>query len=1037
VGGSSKAADEQLALLEAGSNSLKLYLVRPHEGEQSIEVFKFPWSVAHEFFSAGSLSEATIDEIVARIREARETAPEADFSRALAIATGVFREIDGLDQLLERIARDTSVRVRLITGTDEARLMARGFRELAKEQPAILCDLGGATMEWAAFAESDEPACGSLRLGAIRNEYRLAGLKPSPDEYMAASDAFCDRELDQLPVSGAVKVVVTGGTAEALALVVGSDTISREQLCDVIERVQRDGPPEQLKPSRKRVFLPGLAILLRLLKRCGASELRYGTAAVRYGMVRRLLALLDKVPRTQLHATQLLRTIDGRHLLTGDPVPEVELESGARVGRYQVVERIGVGAMSMVYRATDPELGRDVALKVMRARGVAGDRLLREAQALAKLSHPNVVAVHDVGRVDDDVFIAMELVEGMTLSAWLRRRERSVEDVVAVFVAAGRGLAAAHAAGLIQRDFKPDNTIVGDDGRVRVLDFGLARAASDDAAQDATGRYAGAPDRSASGVVGTPAYMAPEQFTGGEVDERTDQFSYCVAFWAALYDAPPFAGETVEEIEATVTGGRISPPPADVDVPVWLHETVRRGLEVDPDDRHISMAALLERLERDPGAKLRKAVLAFGAVAAVAIAAVSYWYGQHNDSPAREPQVCAGAERRLEGVWDPTVKSSVRRAFLGTRLPHANTTYDRVTKVLDGYAAAWAVMMTDACEATRVFHRQSDRVFELRTTCLEQRLSELRELAVSFADEPSQSVVDNAVRRAFELAPIEGCADVEALASGAVRPPVAGGGGCGVPAADRYYPIEIGRAWVYDVIDPATRLPRSQDPKVVTVEALERMGGCKGDTMAYRMRRDAGPGYAHRWIEVQSADSPGEYRAGQVAVRHRDTWFTDDGVATKDEYYEPSRVRLDETCERTLARASFLDSYDEVEAEVGAVGHERCGKAIDRKNKTFDWQVVATGVPVRLRMSFSHPACCAAGEAGACRPPPDGPGHSCKRTEGGGETDWTCDFETLQVRRSEVRGGKHATYWFAAGVGKVKEVSKGDEIESLICFAIP
>ena len=273
---------------------------------------------------------------------------------------------------------------------------------------------------------------------------------------------------------------------------------------------------------------------------------------------------------------------------------------GQQMGRYRLVERLGAGAMGVVFRAEDRELGRDVALKQLhRPDAELTDRLVREARAMAQVNHPNVVAVYDVGVVDGVTYIAMELVSGQSMRAW--QEVRTVEEIVEAYIAAGRGLAAAHAAGIVHRDFKPDNALVGKDGRVRVTDFGLAASRPAETAAGA------APSRSiedinlttSGSVLGTPAYMAPEQFAGGNVDARTDQFNFCVALYEALYAQRPFAGKTFDELGDNVCEGRVRPEPAKSRVSRALRAIVLRGLSVKPGDRYPTMDALIEDLGRD------------------------------------------------------------------------------------------------------------------------------------------------------------------------------------------------------------------------------------------------------------------------------------------------------------------------------------------------------------------------------------------------------------------------------------------------------
>ena len=290
--------------------------------------------------------------------------------------------------------------------------------------------------------------------------------------------------------------------------------------------------------------------------------------------------------------------------------PIVPLAAGAGVGRYQVRELIGVGGIGAVYAAHDPELHRMVALKVLRKAaladgGPAGDqraRLLREARAMAQLNHPNVVTVYDAGAFEDQVFLAMELVEGTTLKRWLRAAAHPIDDIVRVFTAAGGGLSAAHRIGLVHRDFKPENVMVGDDGRVRVTDFGLARPVDWEGtglhrAIGAHGRAWGHATLTRTGVfAGTPAYMAPEQFAGEQPDLRTDQFSFCVALYEAVYRQRPFGGDTLEQIAHETLSGRLRPPPADARVPAPLRNAIARGLSQRRGDRFASMDELLGAL---------------------------------------------------------------------------------------------------------------------------------------------------------------------------------------------------------------------------------------------------------------------------------------------------------------------------------------------------------------------------------------------------------------------------------------------------------
>jgi serine/threonine protein kinase len=288
------------------------------------------------------------------------------------------------------------------------------------------------------------------------------------------------------------------------------------------------------------------------------------------------------------------------------PADLVELEAGTVIARYRIVSRLGAGGMGVVYRAHDAQLDREVALKLLRVGedGTEGrSRMLREAKAAAKIRHPNVVTVYDAGEVFGRVFIAMELIDGITLKAYFRGRKRGWREVVEVMLGAGEGLAAAHQAGLVHRDFKPDNVLVEAGGRVRVLDFGLARPASeaDPTVQAATLVSSSGPPvlrtlTQTGMLVGTPAYMAPEQHLARAVDARTDQFAYCVSFYECLYGERPFAGDTQAELTMNVLDGRLLPPRDRGDAPGEIFTLLQRGLAVAPADRYPALGDLLARL---------------------------------------------------------------------------------------------------------------------------------------------------------------------------------------------------------------------------------------------------------------------------------------------------------------------------------------------------------------------------------------------------------------------------------------------------------
>jgi tRNA A-37 threonylcarbamoyl transferase component Bud32/tetratricopeptide (TPR) repeat protein len=469
-------------------------------------------------------------------------------------------------------------------------------------------------------------------------------------------------------------------------------------------------------------------------------------------------------------AARSMETIEDAPPTFEDPIRVVA--RGTKIARYVVVRELGRGGMGLVYEAYDPELDRKVAVKVLRWDRVRGDarvasvRLQREARAMARLAHPNVIIAHDVGTVDGGVFVAMELVEGTTLRGWLETAPRSLDAILAMFVAAGRGLVAAHAAGIVHRDFKPENVLVGTDGRVRVTDFGLARASEriDDEARD----EAGVPPRSGrssltetGAMVGTPAYMSPEQVRGQEATEESDQFAFCVALWEALYGERPFAGADVKQLARAIAEGKIRAPTSRRRVPRWLHEAVVRGLGVDPASRHPSIAALLDVLESHR-ARTRRTWISIAALVAVAAAAIVTFAGMR--SRVRPSTLCQGAGAELAGVWDDATKARVRSAFVATGAPFAIPAWSTVESALDGYARAWVEMQDESCTSTRIRGVQPDAVFDLRAACLARRKAELGAL-VDVLGRADRDAVENAPKAVASLTSVAACADVQALSA--------------------------------------------------------------------------------------------------------------------------------------------------------------------------------------------------------------------------------------------------------------------------------
>jgi len=476
--------------------------------------------------------------------------------------------------------------------------------------------------------------------------------------------------------------------------------------------------------------------------------------------------------------------------------------------------------MSVVYRARDPELDREVAIKLMRAaaRSAMSDdaaraRLVREAQALAQLSHPNVIAVHDVGVVGDLVFLAMELVEGPSLKEWLVATPRSRADILEVFRAAGAGLAAAHRADLIHRDFKPANVIVGNDGRVRVVDFGLARTSAEDddsregelpsnapalppieqfdietasiAAPGATAEddrpagivsgTLGSGDSDSDGgsssraldasitrvgaILGTPRYMSPEQHRGTRAGAASDQFSFCVALFEALTGGHPFQVDRArpEEARDDVIAGRVVASTGKL--PRHLVRTLKRGLAGPESDRFPSMDALLAALSRDPARTYRRAAsLVAVAGAAAAIAALTV---KQNDTAIVDP--CAGGAARVAEVWNPSARSTLKSSFEATGRQHSAATLQRVVDRLDDFATDFAATHRASCEATKLRGTQSELLLDRSMACMGRQLEQVRQLVGLLGDADKRSL-DRAVQATNKLTNLDACRNAKALA---------------------------------------------------------------------------------------------------------------------------------------------------------------------------------------------------------------------------------------------------------------------------------
>ncbi|MCA9655943.1 MAG: serine/threonine protein kinase [Myxococcales bacterium] len=451
---------------------------------------------------------------------------------------------------------------------------------------------------------------------------------------------------------------------------------------------------------------------------------------------------------------------------------------GELLGRYVLLEAIGRGGMGVVHSAYDPELDRRVALKLLHA---AGDergsiRLLREAQAMAKLVHPNVVTVHDVGSFEGGVFVAMELVEGTDLREWLNAERHSQAEILEVFIAAGHGLEAAHRVGIVHRDFKPANVLVSRAGEVKVVDFGLARRVDEsmdssdlrslasELAGSSSSEGAGDDGLTRSGaLLGTPAYMSPEQHARRPVDAQSDQFSFCVALYEALLEQRPFEGHSRLVLAMATNRGELRPPPRGHTVPARIVRALQRGLSAKPGDRFPSMSELLAELSYDPSRRRNRLLVGTSVTALLAIGIGGYTRGTEPPPPP-----CARPLEPLAGTWDDELRAALREAFRDSALPYATEDARLVVERLDGWAERWADARQQACEQTRVQHEQPPQVLELRNACLERQRKDLAAV-LGLLHEGDAETIERADRMVASLPAPEACADGEAL--GRLPPP--------------------------------------------------------------------------------------------------------------------------------------------------------------------------------------------------------------------------------------------------------------------------
>jgi predicted Ser/Thr protein kinase len=430
--------------------------------------------------------------------------------------------------------------------------------------------------------------------------------------------------------------------------------------------------------------------------------------------------------------------------------PRVSLGNGAKLGRYQIVRAIGRGGMGAVYLARDPQLERDVAIKLLHA-GASSDSLIHEAKALAKLDDHHVVQVFDAGEHGGEVFIAMQLVDGEDLASALAHREPGVAQILSWFVDAARGLAAAHAAGLVHRDFKPSNVLIDRRGRVAVTDFGLAVSTAES-------------DGARSGFAGTPVYMAPEQHALQPATEASDQFSFCAALWEALFGQHPYipqgSGTSAAEIGMHITSGELIPPPRDRGVARVVIDALTRGLARDPKQRWPAMTDLIAQLA--PIQRRRIWPLVAIGLAAAAAGGVGVWlYASRHQGPSCDEQ----ASQRLAVTWNPARAATIQHQLASSQRSYAAAAADRATKALDAYGTRWRQLAIGACHSGGT----ADFVARQRA-CLDAHLDALHATA-DVLGAATAEVVDHARDVTDALPALTDCTNQDALLAGPTTPP--------------------------------------------------------------------------------------------------------------------------------------------------------------------------------------------------------------------------------------------------------------------------
>ncbi|HEU0037307.1 MAG TPA: serine/threonine-protein kinase [Kofleriaceae bacterium] len=589
---------------------------------------------------------------------------------------------------------------------------------------------------------------------------------------------------------------------------------------------------------------------------------------------------------------------------TAPPRAVVDATTGDKVGRYELREQLGRGAMGVVHAAWDPELDRKIAIKLLRpdlgdrASTVARTRLVQEGRAIAQLAHPNVVAVHDVGEFPGGVFVAMELVDGSALSSWATGR--TADEIIAAVEQAARGIAAAHRAGIVHRDVKPANLLVGKDGRVRVVDFGLAQrpdgealvepAALDDVAVTATGV-----------IVGTPLYMAPETMAGAEADARADQYGLAASLYEALAGTRPFAARTLAGLEREKRHRLLAKPQRRIAPRVLA--AIERGLDPAPEARWPSLDAFADRLASHLHRRRRHVLYAFAATGVVAIGTT---IAIATRTPAAADRCGHGAEQLAE-VWSPA-----RARLVGGAVG------ERVATRFERYGTEWVAGYRRVCEATHVRGEQSEALLDVRMRCLDARRHQMAALATVLETRTDDTTRQNAVAAVEQLSPIADCDRTEALATIVQPPPHVAQA---VAAAER-------------VVDEAEALERAGhypdalaklaaiDPKPLDARALEaRIGLVRGE-----LQHELGQYPEAEATLFAAARAAADARDDLAAAR---AWTLLVGVVGYLEGRPGDGLVIAKMAEAAVARAGAADS-------VGAELDSMLGLVLDASGKLVD-----------------------------------------------------------------------------------------------------